>query len=101
METLYSDLPQHKRNEAWANIYPAQSRASLCAFPQFLASDITIPKTWILTEKDQAIDAASQEAFVQFGKFDNTIRVDAGHMASITAPESIADILLKIGGGDI
>ena len=45
MDTLYSDLPQHKRDEAWTNIYPAQSRASLCAFPQFLPSDITIPKT--------------------------------------------------------
>lgn len=101
METLYSDLPEHKRDEAWASIYPAQSRASLCAFPQFLASDITIPKTWILTEKDQAIDAASQEAFVQFGKFDNTVRVDAGHMANITATIRVADVLLEIGGRDI
>ena len=97
METLYHDLPAEKHNAAWSSLYTAHSRKSLCAFPRFIASDITtIPKTWVLAEKDNTIAPAHQEMFIQFGKFDNVERVDAGHMLPVVAAEKLSEVLLSV-----
>ncbi|KAK2591258.1 hypothetical protein QQS21_011066, partial [Conoideocrella luteorostrata] len=97
---FYSDLSPLQQDLAASKWLRAHSRASLCAFPQFLASDITtIPKIYVLCEKDKTLDPAHQEMFINIGKFDRVVRLpEAGHTPSISQPGSIVDIVLDVAG---
>lgn len=91
---FYSDLPPAAQSAAWAKLLKAHSRASLCAFPTFIASDITVPKTYVLCELDKAFDPAHQEVFTQVGKFDTVVRIESGHAPLLSMPERIVEIVV-------
>lgn len=92
---FYSDMPAVQQDDAWERLLKAHSRASLCAFPKFIASDVVVPKTYVLCELDKAVEPAHQEMFTQIGKFDRVVRIEAGHTPLVSVPGRIVDIVVE------
>ncbi|KJR88580.1 uncharacterized protein SPSK_10789 [Sporothrix schenckii 1099-18] len=92
----YSDLTPEAQEAAWADLIKTQSRQSFLLFPDFLASDIKIPKTWVLTEEDQAVLPQYQAAFIQAGQFENVIKIKSGHVPMLNMPEKIVEIIRQV-----
>lgn len=63
--------------------------------PEFIESDIKIPKTYVLCEKDEVIAPAYQESFIQIGGFENVVKIEAGHFPFITKPEKVAEAIVN------
>ncbi|CAH0054376.1 unnamed protein product [Clonostachys solani] len=91
---FYSDLDQEGQDAAWENLSKAQSRASFCLFPNFITSDILIPKTYILCEQDKAVDPSHQEAFAQIGQYDKIVRLPSGHSPFLSMPERVLEVIV-------
>ncbi|KAK0644462.1 Alpha/Beta hydrolase protein [Cercophora newfieldiana] len=94
---FYSDLSPKAANTAFASICKFQSQKSLNAFPQFLESEITVPKLYLLCERDQAIPPAFQEVMVQVGKFDKVVRLESGHSPFLSVPEKVVEAIVEFG----
>lgn len=62
--------------------------------PDFIESDIKIPKTYVLCTKDEVVAPAYQESFIKTGDFDNVIKIDSGHFPFISAPEKVVEAIL-------
>ena len=67
-------------------------------FPQFLESEITVPKLYLLTERDQTIPPAFQEVMVQIGKFDKVVRLESGHSPFLSVPEKVVEAIVEFSG---
>ncbi|KAK4141783.1 Alpha/beta hydrolase fold-1 [Dichotomopilus funicola] len=94
---FYSDLSPDAADAAFASICKFQSHKSLNYFPQFLESEITVPKLYVLCERDQTIPPAFQEVMVQVGKFDKVARVQAGHSPFLSVPGEVVDVIVGFG----
>lgn len=95
---FYSDLPAEKADAAFASLCKFHSHKSLSTAPTFLESDITVPKLYLLCEKDQTLAPAFQEAMVQVGKFDRVIRLDSGHSPFLSIPEEVVEAIVSFSG---
>jgi pimeloyl-ACP methyl ester carboxylesterase len=94
----YSDLTAEQQDTAWADLFKQQSRKSFLHFPQFIAADIKVPKTYVFTEQDQAVVPAFQEMSIQAGQFDNVVRLPSGHTPLLSMPDEVAKIILDVDG---
>ncbi|KAK4449679.1 Alpha/beta hydrolase fold-1 [Podospora aff. communis PSN243] len=92
---FYSDVPTKVADTAWASLCKFQSFKSLNTFPQFLESEITVPKLYVLNERDQAVPFEFQEAMAQVGKFDKVVRLDSGHSPFLSVPEKVVEAIIK------
>lgn len=90
----YSDLDASARSKAWADLHKTAARRSFTAFPAFIASEITdIPKTYIFTEKDEAVVPDFQNMMVQVGGFGDVVKISSGHAPMYSMPERLVEIL--------
>jgi len=75
-----------------------QSRKAFLLFPQFLESDINVPKTYVFTEKDQAVDPSYQEMFSKIGGYESVIKIQSGHTPQLSMPEKVLEIITDVAG---
>jgi pimeloyl-ACP methyl ester carboxylesterase len=65
----------------------------------------TIPSSYLICEKDQAIAAAAQDFMINQAKsiapssFDLVERLDSGHSPFLSQPEKVAEYLERAAGG--
>ena len=91
---FYSDIPTEAADAAFASICKFQSLKSLNYFPQFIESEIAVPKLYLLCERDQAIPPAFQEVMVQVGKFDKVVRLESGHSPFLSIPHRVVEAIV-------
>lgn len=72
-----------------------QSRKSFLLIPQFIESDIKVPKTYVLTENDEAVPPSLQEMFTKIGAFDTVIRIPSGHTPALSMPDKVVEIIVN------
>ncbi|KAF4956242.1 hypothetical protein FSARC_11641 [Fusarium sarcochroum] len=76
---FFSDLPAEEQDAAWAKVLGSQSRKSLNHLSEFTNSEVQIPKTYILCEKDEVVAPMYQEMYVKTGEFDKVEKLPSGH----------------------
>lgn len=94
----YSDLTPEMQDAAWADLFKHQSRKSFLLFPQFIAADVKIPKTYVLTEQDQTISPEFQTMSIQGGQFENIVRLPSGHTPLLSMPGKVVEIIVDAAG---
>ncbi|KAK3319447.1 Alpha/beta hydrolase fold-1 [Apodospora peruviana] len=93
---FYSDLPTEAADKAWASVCKFQSHKSLSTFPRFIESEITIPKTYLLCEKDQAVPPEFQQMMAQVGKFEHVVKLDSGHSPFLRKPGDVVEAIVTV-----
>ncbi|KAF4481594.1 hypothetical protein FAGAP_12043 [Fusarium agapanthi] len=93
---FFSDLPPEKQDEAWKLVLGSQSQKSLSDVSDFINSDVTIPKTYGLCEKDQTVPPELREMLVQAGGFDKVEKLSSGHFPFVSIPEETAKLFAQI-----
>ncbi|KAF4333138.1 alpha beta hydrolase family domain protein [Fusarium beomiforme] len=93
---FFSDLSAEKQDEAWKLVLGSQSRKSLNHLSQFINSDVTIPKTYVLCEKDETVPPQYQEMCIQAGGFDKVEKLPSGHFPFVSIPEETAKLFAQI-----
>ncbi|KAK7931177.1 hypothetical protein PG985_001889 [Apiospora marii] len=96
-DALFNDLPEPERSAWLAKLVP-HSQDAFEAPLAFIAADITIPKTYIVCERDQAIPVALQEKLVETVPGFRTERIHAGHSPFLSKPGECAGLMAKIAG---
>jgi len=91
---LYNDLPDETANEFFDALVP-QSYAVSIQPNDFGVTEITIPKTYIVCEKDAAFPVPLQEELASnFGFLKKA--VSGGHSAFASVPDELAEVLIQI-----
>ena len=80
----------------WSQIFTTQSRKSLLLRPDYITSDMKVPKTYLLCEKDETVSPEYQEAFIKTGGFDNVVRVATGHVPFVSEPSKMAEVIRDV-----
>ncbi|KAH7229788.1 Alpha/Beta hydrolase protein [Fusarium oxysporum] len=93
---FFSDLSPDKQDEAWKLVLGSQSQKSLSDVSEFINSDVTIPKTYVLCEKDQTVPPELQEMLIQAGGFDQVEKLSSGHFPFVSIPEETAKLFAQI-----
>lgn len=75
-----------------------QSYEAVTTPVDFAAADITIPKTYIVCEKDNAFPAPLQNE-LSAGLGFNKLAVNGSHSAFASVPDEVADALVRIAEG--
>ncbi|KAF5705024.1 hypothetical protein FGLOB1_8164 [Fusarium globosum] len=93
---FFSDLPPEKQDEAWKLVLGSQSQKSLGHVSDFINSDVTVPKTYILCEKDQTVPPELQEVLIQAGVFEKVEKLSSGHFPFVSIPQETAKLCAQI-----
>ncbi|KAF5566753.1 hypothetical protein FPHYL_3695 [Fusarium phyllophilum] len=93
---FFNDLSPEKQDEAWKLVLGTQSQKSLGHVSEFINSDVTIPKTYILCEKDQTVPPELQEMLTQAGGFETVEKLSSGHFPFVSIPEETAKLFAQI-----
>ncbi|CCT66531.1 uncharacterized protein FFUJ_03567 [Fusarium fujikuroi IMI 58289] len=93
---FFSDLPPEKQDEAWKLVLGSQSQKSLGHVSDFINSDVTVPKTYILCEKDQTVPPELQEMLIQAGGFEKVEKLSSGHFPFVSIPQETAELFAQI-----
>ena len=80
----------------WPHIFTTQSRKSLLLRPDYITSDIKVPKTYLLCEKDETVSPEYQEAFIKTGEFDKVVRISTGHVPFVSEPGKVAEVIRDV-----
>ncbi|KAK3995732.1 Alpha/beta hydrolase fold-1 [Cladorrhinum sp. PSN332] len=91
---LYNDLPPETAEEFYKALVP-QSYAAVIQPVPFAVPDITIPKTYIVCERDAAFPVPLQEHLATALGFSKKT-ISAGHSPFASAPDELADLLISI-----
>ncbi|ETS76659.1 hypothetical protein PFICI_12046 [Pestalotiopsis fici W106-1] len=94
---LYSDLPD-KESEKYYQLFQPQSQDAFETPVDYIAADVTIPMTYIVTEQDAVFPAAGQRAILAAASVPG-IRVEsieAGHNPFASRPEELADKIIRV-----
>lgn len=92
----YGELSDQEADEAWSHMARRQTWKSLCVFPPYIAADISVPKTWVLSEKDDMIPAQFQETMAGWGKYDHVLRLPSGHFPFLSMPDKVSEIIVEV-----
>ncbi|KAK3353294.1 Alpha/Beta hydrolase protein [Lasiosphaeria hispida] len=95
---FYSDLAPDAADAVFGSLCKFQSHKSMNTFPQFIESEITVPKMYLLCERDQTLLPAFQEAMVQVGKFDKVVRLESGHSPFLSVPGKVVETIVGFCG---
>lgn len=94
---FYSDLSPEDQDKAWSsNIHKTMSHKSLQHKPEFLASDLKLPKYYIRTLKDETVNPDFQAMFIQYGHFNDEFELPSGHCPMTSMPDKLAGVLDEI-----
>lgn len=90
---LFSDLSPEKQDREWARLHKSLSHKSLLHRPEFLASEMKLPKYYVRTTKDETVVPDFQALSVLNGHFDDEFEVASGHCPMVSAPWKLAEVL--------
>ncbi|KAK1751213.1 Alpha/beta hydrolase fold-1 [Echria macrotheca] len=93
---FYSGLSPELADAAFTSLCKFQSHAAFHVCPDFIASDITVPKTYLLCESDQAVPPAYQQVMIEFGKFQKVVRLASGHSPFLGMPGRVVDEIVQV-----
>ncbi|KAG8164260.1 hypothetical protein KVR01_006178 [Diaporthe batatas] len=91
-EVLYNDLSEEMADKYFSALVP-QSQAALEKPVDFSVPEITIPKAYIVCERDQAFPTAAQRHFVNTLGL-RELSVSGGHTAFASVPDELAGVLV-------
>ncbi|KAF5000101.1 hypothetical protein FDECE_11287 [Fusarium decemcellulare] len=97
-DCLYNGCPKEAAQEALDATQPHSQDAFETGL-DFIGSDITIPKTYIICEKDQVIPCALQEQLVQSTPGMKEARLTTSHSPFLEKREETANLIIKIVEG--
>lgn len=63
------------------------TRSAFGFYPDYIDTDIPVPKTWILPEEDAVVAPQYQEMFIQGGQVQHVTKIKGGHFAFLINPE--------------
>lgn len=58
-----------------------------------------MPKTYVLTEEDKAVDPTWQAMFVKNGGFDAVVRLKSGHTPLLSMPDKVVEVIIGVASG--
>ena len=92
---FYSDLSPEAADAAFASLCKFQSLKSLTTFPDFVESEIAIPKTYVLCERDQTVPPSFQEMMTQVGGFGKVVKLGSGHSPFLSMPGKVVGTIVE------
>ncbi|KAK8070197.1 hypothetical protein PG994_006813 [Apiospora phragmitis] len=92
---LFNDLPEPERDE-WLEKLVPHSQDAMETPVDFVVADITIPKTYVICEMDQALPVCLQEKLVEAVPGFGTERIHAGHSPFLGRPKKCAGLIAQI-----
>ncbi|KAJ4310183.1 hypothetical protein N0V84_011101 [Fusarium piperis] len=97
-DSLYNGCPKEAAQEALEATQPHSQDAFETGL-DFIGSDITIPKTYIICEKDQVLLLPLQEQLVQSTPGMKEARMAASHSPFLEQRQETADLIVRIVEG--
>ncbi|KAK6855037.1 hypothetical protein PG995_008569 [Apiospora arundinis] len=94
-EALFNGFPEAEQEAYLAKLVP-HSQDALETPVDFVVTDITIPKTYIVCELDQALPASLQEKLVETVPGFQAERIRTGHSPFLSNPKECAELIAKI-----
>jgi len=91
--TFYQDIPNEQAEALLATLAP-HSQDSMETPVDHAACDITIPKSYMICEKDNAIPLAAQEAWSSITPGFKVVRIDSSHSPFQSKPKECAELIL-------
>lgn len=97
-DTFYNDLPSDKADKALSHC-GHQSTASLETASDFVATDVTVPKTYVVCDIDHCIPVEGQKAMA--GAMGESVKIEtihAGHVPFLSgeAMGKVVNIVEKV-----
>ncbi|ORY63002.1 Alpha/beta hydrolase fold-1 [Pseudomassariella vexata] len=92
---LYNDLSEAEA-ETWFKTLVPHSQDAFETGCDFIMTDITIPKSYLITELDQGIPVSIQELITTIIPGFKVERIQTGHSPFLSKPEECARLLAKI-----
>ncbi|KAI8668043.1 AB hydrolase-1 domain-containing protein [Fusarium keratoplasticum] len=97
-QMLYNDTTEEEARKVYANLLPHSQDAFETGI-DFIATDITIPKTYIICENDLIFPLALQEQLVKLTPGMKERRIAAGHSPFLGKSPETCKILVEITEG--
>ncbi|KAM0812316.1 putative Alpha/beta hydrolase fold-1 [Seiridium cardinale] len=94
-KALYSDLP-HEEAEKYYDLFESHSQDAFETPVNYIAADVTIPMTYIVTEKDMAFPAFAQKALAASLSGIKIESIETSHSPFASQPGKLAELILKI-----
>ncbi|KAK3935772.1 Alpha/beta hydrolase fold-1 [Diplogelasinospora grovesii] len=94
-----NDFTEEDTKKAFSLLLP-QSQDSFETPADFVASDITIPKTYVICELDQVFPVPLQEMLVKSTPGLKEARIHASHGPFVSQPQPLAELIVKIVAGE-
>lgn len=91
---LYSDLPEEEA-ESYYDMFEPHSQDAFETPVNYIAADVKIPKTYIVTEKDMAFPPFAQKALAGTLKDIKIESMESSHSPFASQPERLAEIIVK------
>ncbi|KAJ3531153.1 hypothetical protein NM208_g9005 [Fusarium decemcellulare] len=94
-EKLYNDASEEEAKEIFAKVLPHSQDAFETGI-NFIASDITIPKTYLICENDLVFPLSLQEQLVRHTPGMKEMRIAAGHSPFLGKCPELSNLLIEI-----
>jgi pimeloyl-ACP methyl ester carboxylesterase len=96
---LYSDLPDEEAEKYYELLEP-HSQDAFETPVDYIAADVTVPMTYIVTEQDAVFPAAGQRAILAAAAVPGiqVESIEASHSPFASRPEELADLIVRISG---
>ncbi|KAI0595850.1 Alpha/beta hydrolase fold-1 [Biscogniauxia sp. FL1348] len=92
---IYNDVPEDEAQRVFESLLP-QSQAAFEVPVTYVATDLTIPKTFVICKKDPAAGMQTEETLTALIPGMKVESIDAGHSPFLSKPEECARLLIKI-----
>lgn len=96
---LYSDLPDEEAKKYYELLEP-HSQDAFETPVDYIAADVTVPMTYIVTEQDAVFPPAGQRAILAAAAVPGiqVESIEASHSPFASRPEELADLIVRISG---
>ncbi|KAK3689308.1 hypothetical protein B0T22DRAFT_461267, partial [Podospora appendiculata] len=94
-DVFYNDFPSDAMMQEYMEALEPQSMEVFTTPLDFVASDTTVPKYYVLCDKDAGI-LPSVQLLVAEQTGSEVVHVDGGHSAYASIPDKVADVLVEI-----
>lgn len=91
---LYSDLPEEEAEKYYELLEP-HSQDAFETPVNYIAADVKIPMTYVVTEKDMGFPAFAQKALAATVPSMETVSMETSHSPFASQPEELAKIIIK------
>lgn len=99
-KALYSDLPDAEA-EAYFDLFQPHSQDAFETPVDYIAADVGVPMTYIVTEQDAVFPAFAQRALLEAASVPKMTleSIETSHSPFASQPERLADMIVRIAGG--